>query len=295
MDVLELPKPVINFLRTMSSERDRYLLSWDLYGNSTGVTLSLTWKLNVDATARQTTTDPVISHSHHDTDQIESNEKIKKSSSFDFNVIPPPSDASSNHREKTRKPINHDSDCVNRPVSILKKDSKSKSKVLNYYDIEADDDQDPEDENDTDNTFVNNTHQQMPSPFSSCIYFPNKKSTANSTRSKNSTNNKQSNKIYSDNRIGTSENNSKRSTSETDIFSHFADSDLEDHYSTLSLKQNRNRNVHFAHRIVDYNLQSPIYKQVTPNRTKENNKSTSDTTQSPWTRRKSLNLSHTKL
>lgn len=46
MDVLELPRPVINFLRTMSKEMHRYSLCWDIYGGSESVTLTLTWKLN---------------------------------------------------------------------------------------------------------------------------------------------------------------------------------------------------------------------------------------------------------
>lgn len=45
MDVLELPRPVINFLRTMSKEMHRYFLCWDIYGGNENVTLTLTWKL----------------------------------------------------------------------------------------------------------------------------------------------------------------------------------------------------------------------------------------------------------
>ena len=45
MDVLELPRPVINFLRTMSKEMHRYALCWDIYGGNESVTLTLTWKL----------------------------------------------------------------------------------------------------------------------------------------------------------------------------------------------------------------------------------------------------------
>ena len=45
MDVLELPRPVINFLRTMSKEMHRYVLCWDIYGGNENVTLTLTWKL----------------------------------------------------------------------------------------------------------------------------------------------------------------------------------------------------------------------------------------------------------
>ena len=48
MDVLELPRPVINFLRTMSKEMHRYSLCWDIYGGSESVTLTLTWKINCD-------------------------------------------------------------------------------------------------------------------------------------------------------------------------------------------------------------------------------------------------------
>ncbi|CAF1283018.1 unnamed protein product [Rotaria sordida] len=46
MDVLELPRPVINFLRTMTKESCRYVLSWDIFGGTDTVTLTLTWKLN---------------------------------------------------------------------------------------------------------------------------------------------------------------------------------------------------------------------------------------------------------
>lgn len=46
MDVLELPRPVINFLRTMAKEGCRYVLSWDIFGGTDAVTLTLTWKLN---------------------------------------------------------------------------------------------------------------------------------------------------------------------------------------------------------------------------------------------------------
>jgi hypothetical protein len=45
MDVLELPRPVINFLRTMAKEGCRYTLSWDIFGGPDRVTLTLTWKL----------------------------------------------------------------------------------------------------------------------------------------------------------------------------------------------------------------------------------------------------------
>ena len=48
MDVLELPRPVINFLRTMAKEGCRYVLSWDMFGGSDSVTLTLTWKLTED-------------------------------------------------------------------------------------------------------------------------------------------------------------------------------------------------------------------------------------------------------
>ena len=48
MDVLELPRPVINFLRTMAKEGCRYVLSWDIFGGTDAVTLTLTWKLNED-------------------------------------------------------------------------------------------------------------------------------------------------------------------------------------------------------------------------------------------------------
>jgi hypothetical protein len=46
MDVLELPRPVINFLRTMSKEMHRYALCWDIFGGPESVTLTLTWKMS---------------------------------------------------------------------------------------------------------------------------------------------------------------------------------------------------------------------------------------------------------
>lgn len=48
MDVLELPRPVINFLRTMAKEGCRYVLSWDIFGGTDAVTLTLTWKATDD-------------------------------------------------------------------------------------------------------------------------------------------------------------------------------------------------------------------------------------------------------
>ena len=48
MDVLELPRPVINFLRTMAKEGCRYALSWDIFGGPDALTLTLTWKLTED-------------------------------------------------------------------------------------------------------------------------------------------------------------------------------------------------------------------------------------------------------
>jgi hypothetical protein len=50
MDVLELPRPVINFLRTMAKESCRYVLSWDIFGGTDTLTLTLTWKLINDDT-----------------------------------------------------------------------------------------------------------------------------------------------------------------------------------------------------------------------------------------------------
>ena len=48
MDVLELPRPVINFMRSISKEMHRYKLHWDMYGASDSVSLTLTWRLNCD-------------------------------------------------------------------------------------------------------------------------------------------------------------------------------------------------------------------------------------------------------
>jgi hypothetical protein len=53
MDVLELPRPVINFLRTMSKEMHRYALCWDIFGGAESVTLTLTWKMS-DGSSEQT-------------------------------------------------------------------------------------------------------------------------------------------------------------------------------------------------------------------------------------------------
>ena len=53
MDVLELPRPVINFLRTMSKEMHRYALCWDIYGGNEAVTLTLTWKLKHDTSTQE--------------------------------------------------------------------------------------------------------------------------------------------------------------------------------------------------------------------------------------------------
>ena len=55
MDVLELPRPVINFLRTMAKEGCRYVLSWDIFGGTDAVTLTLTWKLNDEQSQFPTT------------------------------------------------------------------------------------------------------------------------------------------------------------------------------------------------------------------------------------------------
>jgi hypothetical protein len=60
MDVLELPRPVINFLRTMAKESCRYALSWDIFGGPDSVTLTLTWKL-IDEEAQSS----IKFHHHH--------------------------------------------------------------------------------------------------------------------------------------------------------------------------------------------------------------------------------------
>lgn len=73
MDVLELPRPVINFLRTMSKEMHRYSLCWDIYGGSESVTLTLTWKLqsnNNNEAAPTTTTTTTTGGETTDVDDI---------------------------------------------------------------------------------------------------------------------------------------------------------------------------------------------------------------------------------
>lgn len=59
MDVLELPRPVINFLRNMAKEGTRYSLSWDIFGGSDTVTLTLTWNL-VDESALNETNEILL-------------------------------------------------------------------------------------------------------------------------------------------------------------------------------------------------------------------------------------------
>ncbi|CAF2555584.1 unnamed protein product [Rotaria sp. Silwood2] len=58
MDVLELPRPVISFLRTMAKEGCRYVLSWDIFGGTDTVTLTLTWKLNDNESQFSTSKSP---------------------------------------------------------------------------------------------------------------------------------------------------------------------------------------------------------------------------------------------
>lgn len=48
MEVLELPKAVINFMRSISQEMHRYTLFWDINGTDESVALSLKWKLNIN-------------------------------------------------------------------------------------------------------------------------------------------------------------------------------------------------------------------------------------------------------
>ena len=62
MDVLELPRPVINFLRTISKEMHRYSLCWDIFGGSDSVTLTLTWKINCETSDDETLTKTRLQH-----------------------------------------------------------------------------------------------------------------------------------------------------------------------------------------------------------------------------------------
>ncbi|CAF0763325.1 unnamed protein product [Brachionus calyciflorus] len=79
MDVLELPRPVINFLRTMSKEMHRYSLCWDIYGGSESVTLTLTWKINCESTSEETNDDfPETGPIKNETKSPKSPRKIPK-------------------------------------------------------------------------------------------------------------------------------------------------------------------------------------------------------------------------
>jgi hypothetical protein len=75
MDVLELPRPVINFLRTMAKEGCRYVLSWDIFGGTDAVTLTLTWKLNDDQSIPEQVYDDL--HIRH-TDSITSPRRSRR-------------------------------------------------------------------------------------------------------------------------------------------------------------------------------------------------------------------------
>lgn len=84
MDVLELPRPVINFLRTMAKESCRYALSWDIFGGPDSVTLTLTWKLideeNQSSILNEISSpSPVVKQSNYDDSFIRPRSTIKTS------------------------------------------------------------------------------------------------------------------------------------------------------------------------------------------------------------------------
>jgi hypothetical protein len=58
MELYGLPKPVLNFLRTMSEDKARYSMHWDIHGTADGMVLKLIWEL--DATDHACTAIPII-------------------------------------------------------------------------------------------------------------------------------------------------------------------------------------------------------------------------------------------
>jgi hypothetical protein len=261
MDVLELPKPVINFLRTMSSEREKYLLTWDLYGDGNSVTLSLTWKLANDNNQNESETKQTNStqksssninnintttfNNNKSENQINMNKSIKKLN--DVNIIPPPSAASlianktiPDHKDtKTVSFINPDRYNTSSKTHVI----KSKSKDHNYYKID----------NNNDN-YNNQNNPKTSASLSSCLYFPvsSKKNNKADIYRKNKSFKKQS----SDNRNKKKFNRIK-SNSETNLNEDYSSSSESceecKNYSPLFHND-------FTYRIVDYNLKSPVYK-----------------------------------
>jgi hypothetical protein len=79
MDVLELPRPVINFLRTMAKEGCRYVLSWDIFGGTDTVTLTLTWKLTDDESELSVLKSPLQQTQVYDELHIRNNDSLSSS------------------------------------------------------------------------------------------------------------------------------------------------------------------------------------------------------------------------
>ena len=133
MDVLELPRPVINFLRTMAKESCRYALSWDIFGGPDSVTLTLTWKLIEDeplstlineATATTTTnkSQGLISDDSH----LRSRSNVKTNAS-----VTSPTSSSSPRRSRRDEPPpptnnnNNNNDSVSVPAIFRSSRGKS--------------------------------------------------------------------------------------------------------------------------------------------------------------------------
>ena len=270
MDVLELPKPVINFLRTMSSEKEKYLLTWDLYGDGNSVTLSLTWKLANDCNQNETETKPTNSsqksnpnnnnnsnsnsninnsnnYNNKSENQINNNRSVKKLN--DLNIIPPPSAAymignkttTSDHKDT--KNINYnksDRFGTSSKTHVI----KSKAKDHNYYKIDNND------------YYNNQNNPKTSASISSCLYFPisSKKNSKADIYKKNKSIKKQSSDNRNKKRL-----NRKKSNSETNLNEDCSSSSESceecKNYSSSPLFQND-----FTYRIVDYNLKSPVYK-----------------------------------
>lgn len=96
MDVLELPRPVINFLRTMAKESCRYTLSWDIFGGPDSVTLTLTWKL-ID----EETPSSII---HETTSPLSTLKQPTATGNYDDPSIRPRSSVKSSHITSTSSP-----------------------------------------------------------------------------------------------------------------------------------------------------------------------------------------------
>ncbi len=121
MDVLELPRPVINFLRTMAKESCRYALSWDIFGGPDSVTLTLTWKL-IDEEAQSSIINEISSPSSSALKQQQQN--------YDDPHIHPRSTAKTSNTSSSPRRSRRDENTYtneNTPVPAIFRSSRGKS------------------------------------------------------------------------------------------------------------------------------------------------------------------------